>query len=78
MAVSSKNRISLPDADKLFATKVNCRGSSRDRRSFSHWQNNGVFVMTTNSTTAEDRLVKLGIHLLVRTCLPFRRGTYFS
>ena len=40
--------------------------------------------MTTDSTTAEDRLAKLGIHLpdaprlLVRTCLPFRRATSCS
>ena len=38
--------------------------------------------MTTNATTAEDRLARLGIHLpdaqrlLVRTCLPFRRATF--
>src|ERR1700752_3417917 len=30
---------------------------------FGRWELNGAFVMTTNSTTAEDRLIKLRIHL---------------
>ena len=40
--------------------------------------------MTSNSTTAEDRLAKLGIHLpdaptpFAPTCLLFRRTTSFS
>src|SRR5258707_4022681 len=30
---------------------------------FGRWKLKGAFVMTTNSTTAKDRLAKLGIHL---------------
>src|SRR5207245_5146391 len=32
---------------------------------FGRWYLNGAFVMTTNSTTAEDRLAELGIKLPV-------------